>query len=66
MKHDLAQIAYEAYSRSRETHEGSWLPDWKHLEPRTREAWLAAANAVKVDMLSRFTRVGEGESVQDT
>lgn len=57
----LAQIAYEAYAN---TVSSGWrFAPWTYLSDETKDAWIAAAQAVKANVLSGFTKVGEGESI---
>lgn len=48
---ELGQVAYAAYCQSsggRSLASGQKLPGWKDTTPEIREAWRAAADAVKM------------------
>lgn len=49
----LAKRAYEAYAKSTsgKTHDGRDMPDWADLPQPTRNAWHAAAEQVRHDVL---------------
>ena len=57
----LSRIAYMAYRRH--THgksliTGGDLPEWEHIDPRIREAWCAALDAVLSTLLGRLGTLG--------
>jgi hypothetical protein len=46
---ELARIAYEAYSRA--LFDGDPLPLWEALPDDMKAAWVAAADAIKAEVL---------------
>lgn len=52
----LAQLAYEAWCKAT-----GKPPCWRCIPQTQRFAWIAVALAVKANVLSGFTKVGEGE-----
>jgi hypothetical protein len=49
---NLGKVAYKAYCSER-----GKTPKWKHLSPRAREAWEAAAKVVEVKTREKTLRM---------
>jgi hypothetical protein len=55
---DLGEVAYIAYSRIRNYESiagGNLMPTWSEHRPEFREAWRAAADAVRMVVEGRLT-----------
>ena len=57
----LSRIAYMAYRRhtgGKSLVTGAELPEWEQIDPRIREAWCAALDAVIRTLLGRLGTIG--------